>query len=67
MKAVPDAMRIADIWLAPRRPHLSIMRLANKLPARPPAVKMEVTREKVLSVIGMHEGDDILHVRTACN
>ena len=66
MKAVPAAMRTADIRRDPRRPHLSIMRLANKLPARPPTVKMDVTRENVLSVIGMHEGDDILQVRTAC-
>jgi hypothetical protein len=27
---------------------------------------MEVTREKVLSVIGIHDGDATLHVRTAC-
>ena len=69
MKDVPDAMRIADIRLAPRRPHLSIMRFANKLPARPPTVKMEVTREKVTSDIGMQVvcGGGILHVRTACS
>ena len=66
MKAVPNAMRIADIRFAPRRPHLSMIRLANKLPERPPTVKIEVTREKVLSDIGMHCEDGILHVRTAC-
>ena len=46
-----------------------MIRLANKLPARPPTVKMEETKEKVTSDIGMQvvcEGG-VLHVRTACN
>ena len=67
MKAEPNAMRKAHIRWAPRRPHLSMIRLANKLPERPPTVKMEVTREKVTSDIGMQVvcGGGILHVRTA--
>jgi hypothetical protein len=76
IRAVPMAMKMAQIRLEPRLPALSITRLATRLPARPPIVKMAVRREKVTSDIGMHperrgvaakEGGIVvtLHVRTA--
>ena len=45
-----------------------MIRLANKLPTRPPTVKMEETMEKVTSDMGMHVVcGGILHERTACS
>jgi hypothetical protein len=45
-----------------------MMRLENRLPVSPPTVKMDVTREKVKSDIGIQVvgGNNPLHVRTAC-
>lgn len=43
-------------WRAPFRPWRSMIIPAMELPRKPPTVKMDVTREKTASDIGMHVG-----------
>ena len=74
ISAVPRAMKMAQMRLDPRLPELSMTRFATRLPARPPIVKMAVSREKVRSDMGMQSarrgvagkacGVVTLHVRT---
>jgi hypothetical protein len=56
MRAAPLAVSKALTLVAPLRPRESIIRFADKLPMRPPIVKMAVTTEKIDSDIGMHVG-----------
>ena len=78
MRAAPIPIITAHIRLAPCLPHLSMTRLATRLPARPPTVNMEVRMEKVTSDMGIQStkmrekvvarrgsGAMDLHVKTA--
>jgi len=74
IKAVPIPIKMAQRRWVPRRPHLSMTRFATRLPARPPTVKIAVTKENSTSDIGIQldgrtvalVGSSDLQVKTAC-
>jgi len=53
----PIATKRPLICTAAFRPWRSMTMLAVELPRKPPAVKIDVTRENVVSDIGMHVGN----------
>lgn len=64
MKTFPITTKKAQRRWVPRRPLLSMTRLATRLPARPPIVKTDVTKEKARPDIGMHvEGFESIGTR----